>query len=331
MFEKILFVTDNCDIKKEYNLKSRDSEGNKPAAKEEMIRALQKLADEVYTTYSLKEANELIISNPDLYVVTTYYGEAEQDSKSLVPAICKANNVTYLGADSYTQMICNDKNLSKKYMDMFELNFIPGILIYSPKSEEDISRLHSLSYPLIVKPNFGGGSNGIMNCSVTNNWKETTHLIKQIYKYQKMPVIVEQYIPGYEVSFIIIGNKNHIDFYGESMLSIDGKSMFENEVFGLESKKISPNRKKYQPSNFIDTSTREKMFKLFQSFDKCEFMRIDCRIDINGKINIIELSPDCYIGSNGAFYETVKQSNISFDDMIAKLISNSIKYQADRI
>ena len=66
------------------------------------------------------------------------------------------------------------------------------------------------------------------------------------------------------------------------------------------------------------------MFQLFQSFEKCEFMRIDCRIDNLGQVYVLELSPDCYIGSHGAFYETVKQGNYSFDDIIKLLVKNSL-------
>lgn len=327
MFNRILFVTDNCDTHKEYSIKNRDSEGNKPAAKEEMISALKKVSNEVYCTYSLKEANQYILSFPDTFVVTTFYGEAAADSKSLLPAICKTNNISYLGADPYTQMICNDKYLSKKYIEQFGLNSIPGIIIYCPNSQQELSEINNLHFPLIVKPNFGGGSNGIMNCSLTSNYNTTCDMVKKLYEYQKMPILIEEYISGHEVSFIIIGNRKEILFSGESMLILDGKSNFTNEIFGLESKKISPNRKKYVPSQFIDEITQKKMFSLFHSFDKCEFMRIDCRIDNSGKIYILELSPDCYIGTNGAFYETVKRGNYSFQDMIALLIDNSINNQ----
>ena len=48
---------------------------------------------------------------------------------------------------------------------------------------------------------------------------------------------VEEYIEGYEISFIIIGNKNKIKYSGESKLLLDKKDYFTNEVFGLESKK----------------------------------------------------------------------------------------------
>lgn len=322
MIDKVLFITDNCEIEKEYDLKSRNSEGNKLAAKEEMVKALKEIAKHVYVTYSLKYANKLIMKNPDIIVVTTYYGLAESDSKSIIPSLCKANSVKYLGADAYTQMICNDKNLSKKYTAMFGLNTVPGVIIYNPHNKIEISRIKTLTYPLIVKPNFGGGSNGIMNCSVTYNYQDTVNLVQTLYNYQHMPIIVEEYISGYEISFIIIGNQNNITFYGESMLEIDGNTFFNKEVFGLESKKINPSRKSYLPSNFIQETTRKKMFELFQSFNKCEFMRIDCRVDKNGTVYVMELSPDCYIGTNGAFFETVKRTGTTFNEMIHELISN---------
>ncbi|MEF2917148.1 MAG: ATP-grasp domain-containing protein [Eubacterium sp.] len=208
--KKVLFITDECDLPKDYSIKSKNSEGNKASARNEMVNALNNLFDYVYTTYSISEANKYLVNNKDTYVVTTYYGIAEASSKSIIPAICKAENVNYLGADAYAQMICNDKYLSKSYIKKFGLNPIPGIIIYSPNNREELNEIQKLNYPLVVKPNFGGGSNGIAKCSVTYNFEQTITLIEELSNYQNMPILVEEYIEGYEISFIIIGNKNKI-------------------------------------------------------------------------------------------------------------------------
>lgn len=42
MLNNILFITDDCDFDKEYSLKSKNSEGNKKAAKDEMLLTLKK-------------------------------------------------------------------------------------------------------------------------------------------------------------------------------------------------------------------------------------------------------------------------------------------------
>ena len=41
--KKALFITDDCEYPKEYSIKNRDSEGNKPFARDEMISALKNL------------------------------------------------------------------------------------------------------------------------------------------------------------------------------------------------------------------------------------------------------------------------------------------------
>lgn len=69
------------------------------------------------------------------------------------------------------------------------------------------------------------------------------------------------------------------------------------------------------------------MIKLFQSFDKAEFMRIDCRIDKNNKLYIMELSPDCSVASSGIFYSAMKDFGISYNEMIKILIDNSMNNQ----
>ena len=268
--KKVLFITDECDLPKDYSIKSKNSEGNKASARNEMVNALNNLFDYVYTTYSISEANKYLVNNKDTYVVTTYYGIAEASSKSIIPAICKAENVNYLGADAYAQMICNDKYLSKSYIKKFGLNPIPGIIIYSPNNREELNEIQKLNYPLVVKPNFGGGSNGIAKCSVTYNFEQTITLIEELSNYQNMPILVEEYIEGYEISFIIIGNKNKIKYSGESKLLLDKKDYFTNEVFGLESKKINASQKAYVASNFIKGENKNKIFNLFKSFEKMD-------------------------------------------------------------
>ena len=101
MLNNILFVTDDCDYEKEYSLKSKDSEGNKKGAKLEMIDALKKLALNVHCTYSISAANEFMSKNKDVFTVTTYYGKAAPDSKSIIPSLCKTNKIKYLGADAH--------------------------------------------------------------------------------------------------------------------------------------------------------------------------------------------------------------------------------------
>ena len=328
--DKVIFITDDCEREKDYSIKSNDSEGNKLSAKFEMEKALSELFSDVRTTYSVNELARMLNEDSNTFVVTTLYGVASQDSKSIVPTICKAYGTPYLGADAYTHMICNDKHLSKSIIKKFGLGVIPGIIIYSAENNSEISEIKRFinnNEKVIVKPCFGGGSNGIISDSVVSSPDRATELCRQLIKYQEVPVLIEKYIEGHEVSVAIIGSQEKIDYFGESKLTICGKDVFTDEVFGLESKKINPKSKSYSKSSFIDLKTKEKMIALFKSFNKVEFMRIDVRVDTNGDIHVLELSPDCYIGTSGAFYETVKEAYGDFNNMVKCLVENAISNQ----
>ena len=103
--------------------------------------------------------------------------------------MCEANHMLYVGADSYTQMLCNDKYLSKKYISDFGIATPEGILI---RNDRDITLIQNLALPLIVKPNFGGGSNGISNNNLVYSYEEAQKLIVTLLEYQHLPVLVEE-------------------------------------------------------------------------------------------------------------------------------------------
>ncbi|MFR4064191.1 MAG: ATP-grasp domain-containing protein [Dorea sp.] len=227
----------------------------------------------------------------------------------------------YVGADSYTQMLCNDKYLSKKYISDFGIATPEGILI---RNDRDITLIQNLALPLIVKPNFGGGSNGISNNNLVYSYEEAQKLIVTLLEYQHLPVLVEEFIPGYEVEFIIFGNKKEIFLSSEIQIEVDGISYFDHQIWGYEAKKAGLHKNKLYPANHTPSEDIPKLHALFQSFDKAEIMRVDCRINDN-KLYILELSPDCYLGPTGGVAAAFRQHGSGYSEMFQKLIDNTLQ------
>ena len=65
-----------------------------------------------------------------------------------------------------------------------------------------------------------------------------------------------------------------------------------------------------------------KIHNLFKAFDKIEFMRVDGRM-YQGEFHLIELSPDCYLGDDCAFYYAFGNKGYSLSQMFEYLIINS--------
>jgi len=250
------------------------------------------------------------------------YGlNSSSSSKSLIPAMCEGYGIQYIGADSYAHALCNDKKLSTLYAKEFGIQSAKSVLLrfLNPREKE---ALCDLRLPLIVKPNFGGSSTGIAASNVTYSYSATYELAKHLYQAHNIPILVEEIVEGYEIEFIVVGNQQRILFSSEVKLLMNQKDYFTDEIWGYETKKVDDSNVDFVPSDLLPQRTKEAMIRLFQSFNKIEFMRFDGRL-CNGVFHLIELSPDCYLGDDCAVAAAFFSKDHSYEDMFKIIISSS--------
>lgn len=322
MTKEIVFITDNWNKESTYSLSRKDIEGNTQKVAFEIVAELKKISPNVTLYTNPKDFSDDVSQHLNSVVLNTYYGIAAPNSKSLIPSICEINNICFVGADSYVQMLCNDKYLSKKYISDFGLRTPNGILIRN-NSKAELKLLHSLKLPLVIKPNFGGGSNGISCKNLVYNYTQAQNLVCQLLEYQKLSVLAEEYIPGYEVEYVLFGNNRKVFIESEIGIQVDGVDYFQKQIWGYEAKKAGLHQNKLSPTEHISPTEREKIRALFCSFSKAEIMRIDCRI-YNQHVYVLELSPDCYLGPTGGVAKAFEYNNINYTQMFSELIRNAI-------
>lgn len=321
--KEIVFITDPWDKENEFSLKRKNIEGNSKKIALEIMAVLKSISDRVVMYNDPKEFSNNICQHLDSVVLSTYYGTASPNSKSLIPSLCETNKIPFVGADSYTQMLCNDKYLSKKYITDFNLKTPRGILVRRSDWFE-LELINTLKLPLVIKPNFGGGSNGISNNNLVSTYQDAKNLTLQLIEYQNLPVLIEEYIPGYEVELVIFGNNKKIILEKEIGIEVDGVDYFQEQIWGYEAKKAGLHENRLRPTSYLLPEDSKKIHKLFCSFEKAEIMRIDCRIFENNAY-ILELSPDCYLGKTGGVYKSFESFDINYSEMFLLLIENSLK------
>jgi D-alanine-D-alanine ligase len=219
--------------------------------------------------------------------------------------------------------LCNDKYLSKLYAREFGISSAKSVLIRNFDSEHIIDRINTLKLPIIAKPNFGGGSTGISTNSIVNTYLGAANLVQELFHFHQMPILVEEYIEGYEIELVIWGNKGEIKLSQEVKLIMNKEDYFKNKIWGYETKKIDDSCIDFEIVHMLSKDDIENMFSLFRSFDKIEFMRVDGRI-FNGHFYLIELSPDCYLGDDCAFYSAFNHNGYKHEEMFNLLIENSL-------
>ena len=127
------------------------------------------------------------------------HGNTCEDGK--LQSLFELYNIKYVGCNSYSNLICYDKLLTKLILEKYNILQVPYV-IYS----EELN-LNNIEYPSIIKPCKCGSSIGI---SVVNNKKELLKGIKIAKRYDNN-IIIEKYISKKrELECAILQNKKKL-------------------------------------------------------------------------------------------------------------------------
>lgn len=286
-----------------------------------LYQTLKNISPSVVHYESPAEFTEQICIHKEDIVLSVWSGTGSRSRRALVPAICEANKIAYVGADSFLQALCQDKDLSKSFAKKYGINSPKGILIYS---SNDFHKLDLLTYPIIIKPNYEGGSIGIFNCSVVQNANEASSLAKRLL-YTYSPLLAEEYILGEEISFCLAGTRSQLSLFEVIRQYINGRKFFHHEIMGAEYKKISEDPQLWDN---VTSSICPDLKKLITDFyfhlGKAELIRIDGRINEAGFF-LIELSTDVGLSRKSTMTQAFESAGKTYEEMLEQIISNSIQ------
>ena len=271
---------------------------------------------------NLPEFIDNLHAHREAIVFPYWFGELSRSRHSLVPAICEAAGIPYVGADAYTQSVCNDKFLSKSLCASAGLTTAEGILL---STSDDLGRMETSVYPVVIKPNFQGSSLGIDDRCLAHSFEEAKSATQRIVKHFGWPVLCEKFVPGREVSICVMGD--HLSKPQVAMLSWslnDDPSYLDERLFSYSLKYLADVR--FSP-NYLgepEVVVRRSCELLFRMLDKVEVLRIDGRLTQNGFV-VIELSPDLDLRPDGEVAIAFGQRLGSYQSFLKQLLLNSFK------
>ena len=272
------------------------------------------------------DSPDSFIRNIDIHrndiVFPLWSGQGSRNRRALLPSICEAAGITYVGGDAFTNIVCQDKEIAKSLARRSGFLTPEHITV---ESEEDLEFFQNLEPPLVVKPSREGGSIGITHHSLVNNIPSAVDLSISLLKDFQQPILVEQFISGSEVTICMVGNyaNIHICTAMEVFLA-DNPDMLTHGIFSNEIKKNRNIRKCYRP---IGDSLQLEVFQsarhLFHYLQKCEMLRIDGRHNIDGFF-VIEVSPDVNLGRGNDFDMAARFARTTYEELIERIIKCAV-------
>lgn len=317
-----LVVVAYSHVEREYfpTQSSYDAEIEVEDRSQEVVNEIKKLGIEVKAIpgnqYFL---TNILVDKPDLIVNLVDTLRGEDMLQTSVPAALELSNIPYTGAQMEGMVIGNNRNLTKRLLMAYDIptpyfQFIRRVGVHIDEN---------LGVPLIVKLNESGGSVGIDNHAVKETAKEAEHKVDSMITAYKMPVIVEKFIDGPEITVVVFddGARKHV-FMGEKIFrkKPDGKHFFtSHESYDDENAYKYKNVEEPLKSKIATLAVRA-----FRGLHHRDYAKFDIRLEeTSGITYFTDSNPNTAFGPDMGLpmTEVMALNGITFQETLISLLS----------
>lgn len=251
------------------------------------------------------------------------------------PELFKQLKIPYIGSDSYLLTTSLNKHLSKKIVAAAGIKTPKSNLFYLDANKKQQLGKWRVKFPIIVKPNFRGDSEGITQDSVVQNIKDLKRVLNKRLKQFPEGVLVEQYIEGREIGVCYLEGfgENNVLFPAE--LVINKKLTNPYNIIDYHLKNYATKNTTIQnlsirladdlPSSLI-RKIQNQSKKIFDIFQVKDFCRIDFRVTSSGDVYFLELTPDLtMLGGTHPFFVAKEKHKLTFGEVLDHIIKRAAK------
>lgn len=246
-----------------------------------------------------------------------------------VPALLEMLGLPYTGSNPQCLAFCYDKSLVRGAAQEMGVA-VPKAFFVRPN--DSIFEL-PIEFPLLIKPNFGDSSFGITQKSLVRNMEELAEGIARIRDLQgfEKPFLVEQFLPGKDVSFGVIGNEG--DFRLFPIIEEDYSALPEGlpRICGYEAKWLpeSPYAKiRSIPANLDPQAEKEVIegsLALFGRLECRDYARFDWRLDASGRPRLLEVNPNPGWCWDGHLAKMAQMEGVDYASMLGLIVEAAQK------
>lgn len=252
-------------------------------------------------------------------------GFNSRNREGIIPAICEAYKVCYVGSDAFGMSFTLHKYQTKLFVETIGVNtpssFLFDANIYSLSKIKNILSQRAYLFPAVIKPNREGFSMGV---SFAKSVDEAIHLIERNLKKYNQPILIEKMIVGMDVVTGIVGSNNDFIYLGS------GRELNSNNLdyFLLDTKeKLNLTRKvvEYDLNPKTEEIIREDSIKIFKALGIRDIVRFDWKINDDGLPYFLECTPLPSLGPTSVFHYFSSKNNITYSKLLDLVVKSAIR------
>ena len=224
------------------------------------------------------------------FVFNLAEGAGRRCREAVPAAICEFLGLPFTGSDALTLAVTLDKAVARRLISP-DVPIARGLLV---ETVEDEIALATLPYPVVVKPNDEGSSKGIQAESWCADPVVAAARCQWLRDRYDCPVLVEEYLPGPEVTAGVRGNGRNAALIGLMEVSPVARG-YEPFLYSLEVKRDFRRQIRYHVPPRLSCSQVEAIaahaLTAYRLLGCRDVARLDFRCDDAGVPRFLECNP----------------------------------------
>lgn len=261
----------------------------------------------------------LLVDQPDIVLNLVDTLKGKDRLQTSVPAALELSNVLYTGSGMEGLVIGNNRNLTKRLLMAYGIPTPAFQFIRRAGTAVD----ETLGLPLIVKLNESGGSVGIDNKAVKETVDEAQKKVNEMVSTYHIPVIVEQFVDGPEVTVVVFddGTKKRV-YMAQKVFRTkpDGKHFFTSFESYDDAKAYTYKHVEEPLAGKIE----QLAVRAFTGLQHKDYAKFDVRVDEETNIPYFtDSNPNTAFGPDMGLpmTEVLAMHGVSFDEVLMGMLT----------
>ncbi|MBI4905990.1 MAG: D-alanine--D-alanine ligase [Acidobacteria bacterium] len=250
------------------------------------------------------------------FVFNIAEGVGRRCREAVPAAVCELLGLPYTGSDPVTLGITLDKELARRVVS-------PDVPVALGLT--DLDQIDQLRFPVIVKPRDEGSSKGIRQdavCFHSHQAVARAHALRTIYG---CPILVEEFLPGAEVTVAIAGNGNNAHILAMMEIApVDHESVF---LYSLERKREFHSSIRYHVPPRLPQTTLQRIerdaLRAYHLLGCRDIARIDFRLDASGLPHFLECNPLPGLNPESGDLVIATRSTLRYADLVCGILRDA--------
>jgi len=264
---------------------------------------------------------------PDL-IVNLAEGLTGSGREAQAPALFEWLGWRYTGSDPVTLAIAHDKWHTKRILAA------EGIATPAARLIERVTDAQAvdLRYPLILKPVAEGSGKGIRDSDVLTSPDGLVEAARQKLARYRQPVIVEEFLPGRELTAALIGNVGAWEVLPLVEVNFAAIRGGRHRVYGYDAKWAEPTPADLLCPAPIPDALRKDIEALAMATGDAlrvrDWARVDIRLGADGRPAVLDVNPLPGImpgvGDISCFTRSAFAAGLDYAAMIRRIVTTAL-------